>query len=134
MNAAVTDTMPIQSADDIVRVRQEVRRRAAAAGLGIVDQTKFVTAASEIARNTLDYGGGGAVRIEPVQDGVRKGLRLIFEDQGPGIANLDLALTDGYTTGSGLGLGLSGSRRLCNEFAIESKPGEGTRVTIARWK
>ncbi len=134
MNAAVTDTMPIQSSDDIVRVRQEVRRRAAAAGLGIVDQTKFVTAASEIARNTLDYGGGGSVQMEAVQDGVRKGLRLIFEDQGPGIDNLDLALTDGYTTGGGLGLGLSGSRRLCNEFAIQSKPGEGTRVTIARWK
>ena len=134
MNAAVTDTMPIRSSDDIVRVRQEVRRQTAAAGLGIVDQTKFVTAASEIARNTLDYGGGGTVRIEPVQEGARKGLRLIFEDQGPGIDNLDLALTDGYTTGKGLGLGLSGSRRLCNEFAIESKPGEGTRVTIARWK
>ncbi|MDQ7248986.1 ATP-binding protein [Dongia sedimenti] len=126
--------MPIQSSDDIVRVRQEVRRRAAAAGLGIVDQTKFVTAASEIARNTLDYGGGGIVRLEAVQDGARKGLRLIFEDHGPGIASIDLALTDGYTTGGGLGLGLSGSRRLCNEFAIESKPGEGTRVTIARWK
>ncbi len=134
MNAAVTDTMPIRSSDDIVRVRQEVRKRAAAAGLGIVDQTKFVTAASEIARNTLDYGGGGSVQMEAVQDGVRKGLRLIFEDQGPGIDNLDLALTDGYTTGGGLGLGLSGSRRLCNEFAIQSKPGEGTRVTIARWK
>lgn len=134
MSAPVTDTMPIQSSDDIVRVRQEVRRRAAAAGLGIVDQTKFVTAASEIARNTLDYGGGGLVRLEAVENGARRGLRLIFEDQGPGIANLDLALTDGYTTGSGLGLGLSGSRRLCNEFAIESKPGEGTRVTIARWK
>ena len=134
MNAPVTEIMPIQSSDDIVRVRQEVRRRAAEAGLGIVDQTKFVTAASEIARNTLDYGGGGTVRLEPVQDGIRRGLRLVFEDSGPGIANLDLALTDGYTTGSGLGLGLSGSRRLCNEFAIESKPGEGTRVTIARWK
>src|SRR5215510_13642058 len=104
MNAPVTDTMPIQSSDDIVRVRQEVRRRAAAAGLGIVDQTKFVTAASEIARNTLDYGGGGTVRLEPVADGLRKGLRLVFEDNGPGIANIDLALTDGYTTGSGLGL------------------------------
>ena len=134
MNAPVTDTMPIQSSDDIVRVRQEVRKRAAAAGLGIVDQTKFVTAASEIARNALDYGGGGTVRMEAIQDGLRKGLRLVFEDNGPGIANINLALTDGYTTGGGLGLGLSGSRRLCNEFAIESKPGEGTRVTIARWK
>ena len=134
MNAPANDTMPIQNSDDIVRVRQEVRRRAAAAGLGIVDQTKFVTAASEIARNTLDYGGGGSVSLESLADGMRKGLRLIFEDKGPGIANIDLALTDGYTTGGGLGLGLSGSRRLCNEFAIESKPGEGTRVTIARWK
>jgi serine/threonine-protein kinase RsbT len=134
MNAPVADTMPIQSSDDIVRVRQEVRRRAAAAGLGIVDQTKFVTAASEIARNTLDYGGGGIVRLVAVENGARRGLRLIFEDHGPGIPNIDLALTDGYTTGSGLGLGLSGSRRLCNEFAIESKPGEGTRITIARWK
>ena len=134
MNAPLTDTMPIQSSDDIVRVRQEVRRRAAAAGLGIVDQTNFVPAASEIARNTLDYGGGGTVQIHAVEDGIRKGLRLVFEDHGPGIANLDLALTDGYTTGGGLGLGLSGSRRLCNEFAIESKPGEGTRVTLARWK
>jgi serine/threonine-protein kinase RsbT len=134
MNAPVTDMMPIRNSDDIVRVRQEVRKRAAAAGLGIVDQTKFVTAASEIARNALDYGGGGTVRMEAIQDGLRKGLRLVFEDNGPGIANIDLALTDGYTTGGGLGLGLSGSRRLCNEFAIESKPGEGTRVTIARWK
>jgi serine/threonine-protein kinase RsbT len=134
MNTPVPDTMPIQSSDDIVRVRQEVRKRAADAGLGIVDQTKFVTAASEIARNTLDYGGGGTVTLEPVSDGVRRGLRLTFEDQGPGISNIDLALTDGYTTGKGLGLGLSGSRRLCNEFAIESSPGKGTRVTIARWK
>lgn len=134
MNAPVTETMPIRSSDDIVRVRQEVRRRAAEAGLGIVDQTKFVTAASEIARNTLDYGGGGTVRMEPVQDGIRRGLRLIFEDHGPGIPNIELALTDGYTTGTGLGLGLSGSRRLCNEFAVESTPGEGTRVTIARWR
>jgi serine/threonine-protein kinase RsbT len=130
----VPDTMPIQSSDDIVRVRQEVRKRAATAGLGIVDQTKLVTAASEIARNTLDYGGGGLVTLEAVSDGLRRGLRLTFEDQGPGIANIDLALTDGYTTGNGLGLGLSGSRRLCNEFAIESTPGKGTRVMIARWK
>jgi len=134
MAAPVSETMPIQSSDDIVRVRQEVRKRAAEQGLGIVDQTKFVTAASEIARNTLDYGGGGSVHLEVVTDGLRKGLRLIFEDQGPGIPNIELALTDGYTTGSGLGLGLSGSRRLCNEFAIESEPGKGTKVTIARWK
>jgi serine/threonine-protein kinase RsbT len=128
------DTLPIRSSDDIVRVRQEVRRHAAEAGLGIVDQTKFVTAASEIARNTLIYGKGGDVRLERIDDGLHKGLRLIFEDKGPGIVDLGLALTDGYTTGNGLGLGLSGSRRLCNEFAIHSEPGQGTRVTIARWK
>jgi serine/threonine-protein kinase RsbT len=134
MAATVTDTLPIRNSDDIVRVRQEVRKRAAAAGLGIVDQTKFVTAASEIARNTLIYGKGGDVMLEDVNDGLRRGLRLIFEDKGPGIADIALALTDGYTTGNGLGLGLSGSRRLCNEFSIQSAPGEGTRITIARWK
>lgn len=134
MTTTVTDTLPIQNSDDIVRVRQEVRKRAAEAGLGIVDQTKFVTAASEIARNTLTYGKGGQVHFDRIDDGLHKGLRLIFEDQGPGIADIALALTDGYTTGSGLGLGLSGSRRLCNEFDIQSAPGQGTRVTIARWK
>jgi serine/threonine-protein kinase RsbT len=128
------DMLPIQSSDDIVRVRQEVRKRAAEAGLGIVDQTKFVTAASEIARNTLIYGKGGEVHLQTIDDGMRKGIRLIFEDKGPGIADIALALTDGYTTGNGLGLGLSGSRRLCNEFEIQSTPGEGTRITIARWK
>jgi serine/threonine-protein kinase RsbT len=134
MTATNINTLPIRSSDDVVRVRQEVRKRSTEAGLGIVDQTKLVTAASEIARNTLDYGKGGTVRVEPIADGLRRGLRLTFEDQGPGIANVELALTDGYTTGDGLGLGLSGSRRLCNEFAIDSKPGEGTRVVIARWK
>jgi serine/threonine-protein kinase RsbT len=134
MTALENDTLPIHGSDDVVRVRQEVRRRTIEAGLGIVDQTKFVTAASEIARNTLDYGKGGTVRIEPIADGLRKGLRLVFEDHGPGIPNIELALSDGYTTGKGLGLGLSGSRRLCNEFEILSTPGQGTRVTIARWK
>jgi serine/threonine-protein kinase RsbT len=111
-----------------------VRTRAVAAGLGLVDQTKIVTAASELARNTLDYGGGGTARIELIESGSRRGVRLTFEDSGPGIPDLELALKDGYTTGGGLGLGLSGARRLSNEFTIESKPGEGTRVTIARWK
>jgi serine/threonine-protein kinase RsbT len=111
-----------------------VRRWATDVGLGLVDQTKIVTAASELARNTLSYGGGGTMRLEAVLDGMRKGLRLTFEDRGPGIANLDLALQDGYTTGGGLGLGLGGSRRLVNEFDIKSVVGEGTRVTIARWK
>jgi serine/threonine-protein kinase RsbT len=103
-------------------------------GFTLVDQTKIVTAASEIARNTVVYGGGGTVRIEAMDDGARKGLRLIFEDQGPGIADVDLALRDGYTTGNGLGMGLGGARRLVNEFSIESKPGQGTKVTLTRWK
>ncbi|PSC05252.1 anti-sigma regulatory factor [Alsobacter soli] len=126
--------MPVRSSDDIVRVRQEVRARAIEIGLSLVDQTKIVTAASELARNTLDYGGGGTTRLEVVQDGGRRGIRLTFEDKGPGIADVELALKDGYTSGKGLGLGLSGARRLSNEFFIESKPGEGTRVTIVRWK
>ena len=128
------DALSIKASDDVVRVRQEVRARALEIGLGLVDQTKIVTAASELARNTLDYGGGGTVRLQIVQDGGRKGLKLVFEDQGPGISDIELALTDGYTTGSGLGLGLSGAKRLSNEFDIQSKPGEGTRVSITRWK
>jgi serine/threonine-protein kinase RsbT len=128
------DTLPIHASDDVVRVRQEVRARAIEAGFGLVDQTKVVTAASELARNTLDYGGGGTARIELIQNGPRKGLRLTFEDKGPGIPDIELALKDGYTSGGGLGLGLSGAKRLSNEFEIRSVVGEGTRVTIARWK
>lgn len=128
------DVLAIRVSDDVVRVRQEVRKRAIAAGLSLVDQTKIITAASEIARNTLDYGGGGTVSLEVVQNGGRKGVRLVFEDQGPGIPDLDLALKDGYTTGGGLGLGLSGARRLSNEFDIQTKVGEGTKITIARWR
>jgi serine/threonine-protein kinase RsbT len=128
------DRMPVASADDVVRVRQAVRARAVAAGLSLVDQTKIITAASEIARNTVNYGGGGEVRIEVLRDGARRGVRLTFTDEGPGIADLSLALTDGYTTGSGLGLGLSGSRRLCNEFDVRSTPGSGTTVVLVRWK
>jgi serine/threonine-protein kinase RsbT len=131
---AVETTLEIRAAEDIVRVRQAVRSWSVRIGLGLVDQTKVVTAASEIARNTLDYGGGGSMALEVVTNGSRTGLRLIFEDQGPGIADLELALRDGYTTGSGLGLGLSGARRLSNEFDIWSRPGEGTRVTITKWK
>ena len=127
-------SLEIRSSDDVVRVRQEVRSRAVAAGLGIVDQTKIVTAASELARNTLDYGGGGSVHIDVLQDGMRRGVRLTFEDRGPGIADIEQALKDGFTTGGGLGLGLGGARRLSNEFAIESAPGRGTRIVIARWK
>ena len=128
------DTLPIKTSADVVRVRQETRTRAVEIGLGLVDQTKIVTAASELARNTLDYGGGGTARLQIVQNGMRKGIKLTFEDEGPGIADIDLALKDGYTTGSGLGLGLSGARRLSNEFEIHSKVGEGTRVSITRWK
>ena len=120
----------IQSSEDVVRVRQLARVRAVAQGFSLVDQTKLVTAASELARNTLEYGGGGEVTIEVLNDGMRKGVRLTFIDRGPGIADLDLALKDGFTTGGGLGLGLGGARRLSNEFSLESKPGEGTRVAI----
>ena len=118
----------------MVRVRQEVRRVAIEAGLGLVDQTKIVTAASEIGRNTIVYGGGGTLRIEVVRNGQRQGVRLTFEDQGPGIADIATALRDGYTTGSGLGLGLGGAKRLCNEFDIRSAPGQGTTITLTRWK
>ena len=128
------DTMPVHSSEDVVRVRQEVRTRAIAIGFSLVDQTKIVTAASEIARNTLDYGGGGTLRIETLRNGVRSGLRLIFTDRGPGIADIKLALTDGYSSGTGLGLGLSGAKRLSTEFDIQSRAGEGTIVTLARWK
>jgi serine/threonine-protein kinase RsbT len=127
------DTMPLRASEDVVRVRQAVRARAVGAGFSLVDQTKIVTAASEIARNTVDYGGGGTARIEVLRNGQRRGVRLTFTDQGPGIADLTLALKDGYTTGSGLGLGLSGAKRLCNEFDVRSTPGQGTVVTLARW-
>ena len=134
MVTSTREVYDIRASDDVVRVRQEVRKRAVEVGLSLVDQTKIVTAASELARNTLDYGGGGTACIEIVTDAPRVGLRLTFEDKGPGIADLNLALTDGYTTGAGLGLGLSGAKRLSNEFHIESKPGEGTKIIIARWK
>lgn len=126
--------VPIRSGDDIVRVRQEVRARAVALGFGLVDQTKIVTAASELGRNALDYGGGGEMRVEVLERAGRRGLQLTFVDQGPGIADVERALTDGFTSGGGLGLGLGGARRLSNEFSIDSAPGRGTRVVIARWK
>lgn len=128
------ETLPVKSSGDIVAVRQVARTWAMELGFGLVDQTKLVTAASELARNTVDYGLGGTVRFEALNDGPRRGLRLIFEDQGPGIPDIELALRDGFTTGSGLGLGLSGSRRLVNDFEISSRVGEGTRVAITRWK
>jgi serine/threonine-protein kinase RsbT len=128
------EVMAVRSPTDVVLVRQAVRAWAVAQGLGLVDQTKIVTAASELARNTLDYGGGGTARLQALQDGMRRGLRLTFEDEGPGIPDIALALTDGYTSGNGMGLGLSGSRRLVNEFDLWSEVGRGTRVTITRWK
>ena len=131
---AVTERLEIRGSEDVVRVRQRVRALAVESGLSLVDQTKIVTAASELARNTLDYGGGGEVRMEVVSDGGRRGVRLVFEDRGPGIPDIQTALRDGFTSGSGLGLGLGGARRLCNEFSIESKVGEGTKVAITRWK
>jgi serine/threonine-protein kinase RsbT len=129
-----SETMAIQSSADVVLVRQAVRQFAVELGFGLVDQTKIVTAASELARNTLDYGGGGTATLEMLQEGGRRGLRLTFEDQGPGIPDIEMALKDGFTTGGGLGMGLSGSKRLSNEFEIMSVVGEGTRVTIVRWK
>lgn len=126
--------MPIQSAADVVLVRQAVRQMAVELGFSLVEQTKVVTAASELARNTLDYGGGGIVHLQTVEEGQRQGLKLCFEDQGPGIVDVELALQDGYTTGNGLGLGLSGTKRLMNEFTIQSQPGSGTSVTVVKWK
>jgi serine/threonine-protein kinase RsbT len=134
MPTTKTERLEIRQSDDVVRVRQLARTLAVEVGLGLVDQTKIVTASSELARNTLDYGGGGEVMVEIVDQGGRRGLRLTFEDKGPGIADTEQALKDGYTTGKGMGLGLGGAKRLCNEFSIASKPGEGTKVSIARWK
>jgi serine/threonine-protein kinase RsbT len=129
-----TDRLDIRSSDDVVRVRQQTRTMAVEAGLSLVDQTKIITAASELARNALDYGGGGEVRMEIVEENSRRGVRLVFEDQGPGIADIEQALRDGFTSGGGLGLGLGGAKRLSNEFKIESVLGSGTKITIGRWK
>ena len=127
-------TWPLRTSEDIVRMRQGVRERAVAQGFSLVDQTKIVTAASELARNAIEYGGGGDVEVIDVQSGARKGLQLVFSDHGPGIADIELAMKDGYTSGNGLGLGLGGAKRLSSEFAIDSRPGAGTRVTITRWR
>jgi serine/threonine-protein kinase RsbT len=134
MSVIKHETRPVRSEIDIVQARQAVRNWAKELGFSLVDQTKIVTAASELARNVLVHGGGGCMRMEALNEGARRGLRLNFEDQGPGIADIELALRDGYTTGGGLGLGLSGSRRLVNDFEIASKVGEGTRVTVVKWK
>lgn len=128
------DRVGIRTVDDIIKARQLVRDSAIAQGLSLVDQTKLVTAASEIARNTLVHGGGGEMRLETLNDGARRGIRVTFSDQGPGIADIALAMKDGYSTAGGLGLGLGGTKRLVNEFDIESEPGKGTTVTILRWR
>jgi serine/threonine-protein kinase RsbT len=128
------ESRTLRDTEDVVRVRQAVREWAISCGFSLVDQTKMVTAASELARNAVLHGGGGTVRLEALNDGARRGLRLVFEDQGPGIPDVTQALRDGYTTGGGLGLGLGGARRLVNEFDIDSRPGAGTRVVITRWK
>jgi serine/threonine-protein kinase RsbT len=126
--------LAVRSAEDVVRMRHAVREQAVKLGFSLVDQTKLVTAASELARNILNYGGGGEMRVVQVQEGSRNGLRLVFADQGPGIPDIDLAMKDGYTTGGGMGLGLGGAKRLSSEFNIQSKVGSGTTVTITRWK
>jgi len=128
------EQVSVRGEEEVVRVRQLAREWAIGLGFGLVDQTKIVTAASELARNTVIYGGGGTVRFQALNDGSRRGLRLTFEDKGPGIADVQLALKDGYSTGTGLGLGLSGAKRLMSEFEIDSTPGQGTRVSVTRWK
>jgi serine/threonine-protein kinase RsbT len=134
MPTPTDEILPIRTSDDVVRVRQEVRKRTAAVALSIVDQTKFVTAASELARNTLEYGGGGTALVHTIVEGARRGVRVTFEDHGPGIPDIELALKDGYTSGGGLGLGLGGTKRLADDFHIDSRPGEGTAVAITKWK
>jgi serine/threonine-protein kinase RsbT len=134
MTTLKTERLEIRSSDDVVRVRQMTRTIALAAGLSLVDQTKIITAASELARNTLDYGGGGVAVAELIELPGRRGVRLTFEDKGPGIPDVEAALKDGFTSGKGMGLGLGGAKRLSNEFSIHSKPGEGTKIVIARWK
>lgn len=128
------ETRQLSRGEDVVLARKLVREWSVAAGFSLVDQTKLVTAASELARNLVEYGGGGTLRLEALNDGTKRGLRLIFEDEGPGIADIQQAMKDGFGTGSGLGLGLGGAKRLVNEFDIQSRPGAGTRVTIARWR
>lgn len=134
MPVAKNDMLPVRSEGDVVQIRQTVRKWAGEIGFSLVDQTKAVTAASELARNVLVHGKGGSARLETIHQNGRQGLRLTFEDQGPGIPDIELALRDGYTTGGGLGLGLGGSKRLMNEFVITSKVGEGTRVIVTKWK
>jgi serine/threonine-protein kinase RsbT len=133
MSVVHSDTIAVSSESDIVAVRRRVRELASQVGLSLVDQTKLVTAASELARNTVVYGGGGTLQLESL-NGPRSGVRLIFTDQGPGIPDVELAMRDGFTTGTGLGLGLGGAKRLVNEFEIHSTVGRGTQVALTRWK
>ena len=132
-DTAALERLAVRTDQDVVRVRQAVRTLAVAVKLSLVDQTKLVTAASELARNTLVYGGGGTVEVSRIDNGRRSGIRIVFSDQGPGIDDLDLALTDGYTTGGGLGLGLSGARRLVDEFDIDTAVGQGTTISVTKW-
>lgn len=134
MTVAKRELLPLQNSNDIVVARQRVRQWATELRFSLVDQTKLVTAASELARNALDHGQGGQMTMEIVNGAARTGLRLTFEDKGPGIPDIEMALKDGFTTGAGMGLGLGGSKRLVNDFAIESEPGKGTRITVVRWK
>jgi serine/threonine-protein kinase RsbT len=134
MSVTKSEVLRLQASEDIVRVRQAVRAWMVERGFSLVDQTKMVTAASELARNAMDHGGGGTMRMEALVDGGRRGIRLVFEDHGPGIPDMALAMQDGFSTVGGLGLGLGGAKRLVNEFAIHSQPGEGTRVSVTRWK
>jgi serine/threonine-protein kinase RsbT len=134
MQITKSETIAVRGAAEVVSVRHVVRKWAVEIGLTLVEQTKIVTAASELARNMVDYGGGGTLTLESLDDGIRRGLRLIFADQGPGIPDIDTALRDGFTTGGGMGLGLGGAKRLSNEFSIQSAPGQGTRISITRWK
>lgn len=134
MDIERSEVIRVISSEDVVRIRQLVREWAIRSGFNLVEQTKIVTGASEIARNTVNHGGGGTLLVEAVNNGSRRGIRLTFEDKGPGIADLELAMKDGYSTGGGLGLGLGGAKRLSNEFEISSRPGEGTRVRMTRWK
>jgi serine/threonine-protein kinase RsbT len=132
--AADEDILPVRSDEDVVRLRKAVREQLISMGLSLVDQTKMVTAASELARNTLRYGGGGECHVVQVSSGTRRGIAMTFIDKGPGILDVELALTDGYTTGGGMGLGLSGAKRLADEFELRTTPGQGTSVKIIKWK
>ena len=134
MVTAKSETLPLRSDEDVVRSRQVVRRLAVELTFSLVEQTKVITAASEIARNTVVHGGGGTLQVEALRDGPRRGIRLTFQDKGPGIPSLEEAMKDGFTTGGGLGLGLGGAKRLSTEFSVESRVGEGTRVVLSRWR